>query len=506
MTKALSLEEFIVKSNLRHNHKYDYSKTKYSNNRTLIIVTCPIHGDFEQLPSAHLKYSGCSFCKHNNKNYKLLNKFIKKANIVHNMEYDYNKVVYKDHKSKVIITCQKHGDFLQSPGNHLNGSRCTKCSKVGCPKNTEHFIIKAREKHGFKFDYSKVKYIDVHSKVIIICPKHGEFKQSPQKHYYHNGCKKCRVYIGHNNGYLTNEEFIVRARRVHGNKYNYDCSQYKDTNSKLSINCPAHGQFQQTPHSHLNGVGCLSCGGSLRKTIDEFIKKANIIHNNRYDYSKAIYKNLESKIVIICPIHGDFNQIAGNHLKSGCFKCYGTEKLTTEIFTQRAKNVHGDKYDYNKVDYQGLRKKVTITCKKHGDFIQSACNHLEGVGCPVCKESKGENKVAMTLNQLNAVYHRQVKFDTCKYKRLLLFDFVVKPFFGNKIKIIEYQGQQHYKPVNIYGNRTNGRGSNFEVTQIRDNIKREWCKNNKVDLLEIPYTEFDNIESIVTKFLMDESI
>lgn len=192
---------------------------------------------------------------------------------------------------------------------------------------TQAFIEKAQKVHGDKYDYSKVVYITGDQAVCIICPKHGEFWQKPRVHLRGRGCKQCWI-DGISTKLSSNtEEFIKKARKVHGDKYDYSKVDYKGTTTKVTIICPVHGEFEQTPNSHLNGNGCYQCGRDmsglkLRLTQDEFISRCNIIHNNKYDYSKTIFKGQVNPITITCPKHGDFIQNAGLHLRGcGCPKC-----------------------------------------------------------------------------------------------------------------------------------------------------------------------------------------
>ena len=123
--------------------------------------------------------------------------------------------------------------------------------------------------------------------------------------------------------YLTTEQFIEKAKQIHGNKYDYSKVEYVNNHTKVCIICPEHGEFWQTPNSHLNGNGCSSCKGLKKLTTKEFIERAKQVHGNKYDYSKTIYVNKRTKVCIICPIHGEFYQTPHNHVyqKQGCPEC-----------------------------------------------------------------------------------------------------------------------------------------------------------------------------------------
>ena len=249
-----------------------------------------------------------------------------------------------------------------------------------------------RKIHGNKYDYILVEFMKVSDKVKIICPTHGEFEQRTSDHLKGIGCKKCGIETTSNNKRLTTIEFVEKAKLVHGDKYDYSLVEYKDNKNKVKIICPFHGEFEQLPSNHLLNYGCKKCGDSSKKlNIYEFIEKAKVVHGNKYDYSLVDYKIHDYKVKIICLIHGNFLQTASMHLSgNGCPKCSGNYIPSTEEWIEKAKAVHGDKYDYSLVDYIGAHKKVKIICKEHGVFEQTAGNHLRGAGCLKCSnEYKG---------------------------------------------------------------------------------------------------------------------
>ena len=253
---------------------------------------------------------------------------------------------------------------------------------------TEEFIKKAREVHGDKYDYSKVEYVNSTTKVCIICPKHGEFLQKPAIHLQGKGCLKCgreRTAQFHSKSL---EQFLQDAKKAHGNKYDYSRVKFVNFQTRVSIICPVHGEFYQSPTAHLQGSGCPKCGNdrtALRMNNDSFIKKAKAVHGDRYDYSKVQYVHNKTEVCIICREHGEFWQKPKNHLSGyGCPICSGRKKMRTIDFIKRAKQVHGDKYDYSKTDYKGNSEKVCIICPEHGEFWQRADNHLKGFGCVQC--------------------------------------------------------------------------------------------------------------------------
>lgn len=186
----------------------------------------------------------------------------------------------------------------------------------------------------------------------------------------------------------TVEEYTAQAIEVHGHLYDYSRINYSNNNTSIEILCKEHGSFWQRPNDHLKGFGCSKCSGKNKKSTEQFIVAANKVHNNRYLYPNAIYTKALASITITCKVHGDFKQKANSHLMgNGCSKCVGLNLSNTEEFIKKASKVHKSKYTYNKVNYVNSKTKVIITCPIHGDFEQSPNDHLkENRGCSGCTE------------------------------------------------------------------------------------------------------------------------
>ena len=243
-------------------------------------------------------------------------KFIEKSLIIHDSFYSYDKTRYVKCIEKVIITCPIHGDFKQIPNNHLRGSGCLKCKCEKAKTKPTEFINKSREVHNDKYDYHKVNYIDSSTKVEITCKQHGEFKQAPKEHLYGQGCPIC----ANIRPTRTLTHFIEKAQKIHEDKYDYSLVDYINSVSKIEINCKIHGSFKQTPVSHLQGHGCVKCGAG--RTTEEFIQKSKEKHGETYDYTNTIYTHSDDKVSIICKKHGEFEQVAKKHSEGhGCKKC-----------------------------------------------------------------------------------------------------------------------------------------------------------------------------------------
>lgn len=368
----------------------------------------------------------------------------------------------------------------------------------GKSRTTEEFIDLAKSIHGYKYDYSKVYYTNQKSKITIICPIHGEFKQEARYHISNNkACKKCAIDLRRK---VNKENFIKKAKETYGNKYNYSLIDYKNNKSKVRIICPEHGIFEQTPNGHLVGE-CLKCGynkvanGQFSDT-EEFIQKSIVIHKYKYDYSKVNYKKSNSKIIIICPIHGEFNQKPNNHLQGkGCQKC-GFEAIAKskinnkEHFIKKSKETHGDRYDYSISNYKSAKTKLKIICPEHGEFMQTPNNHINGKGCPKCKRSLGEEKIAKILASKNVIFETEKTFNGCVNKNKLRFDF----YLSDYNICIEHNGIQHYKPIDYFGGQ-----ESFNYLINNDRIKKNFCKNNNIELIVVRYD--DDINQKLNKLL-----
>lgn len=196
--------------------------------------------------------------------------------------------------------------------------------------------------------------------------------------------------------------FLERAKEVHGDKYSYENMNYVRNKEKIDITCAMHGIFKQTPHDHVRGRGCPYCGGKKQGSTEDFITKAVALYGDKYDYSKTLYQRVQDKVEIGCRLHGSFFQRPDMHLLvEGCKICNNQTK-DRDHFISRARRVHGDLYDYTNTVYVNTTTKISITCRQHGDFIQSIKHHYEGKGCPVCvhRTSKPELEVISLIMDL----------------------------------------------------------------------------------------------------------
>lgn len=231
-----------------------------------------------------------------------------------------------------------------------------------------------------------------------------------------------------------------------------------------------------------------------KRTKEEFIILSKIVHGDKYDYTNVDYIGDKIKVKIICPLHGDFWQRPTNHIvsKQGCRKCNQKKPLTTEEFIEKAKTIHGDKYDYSLVDYKDAKTKIEIVCPVHGVFKQKINDHLYGNGCPICRESKGEKEIRLFLENNSIKYKPQYRFKDCRDKNPLPFDF----YLSDYNICLEYHGKQHYEFMSFF-HKTE---KTYHEQIKRDDIKKEYCYNNKIKLIII--SEFDDVIEILTNNLI----
>lgn len=301
----------------------------------------------------------------------------------------------------------------------------------------EEFIEKAKAKHGDKYDYSKVKYVDTKTPVTIICPIHGEFSVRPA-----NFLRSC-------NG------------SCHGCK-----------NEKLR--------------------------SDRQMGLEEFIKKSKSIHGSGYLYDNVVYVNNRTKVKLTCPNGHEIEQTPDNHFKYGCYKCAHTYQPTTEEFIKKAQKVHGDRYDYSTVKYTRSHDQIEIICKKHGPFKQTPTDHLSGKGCPLCKSSSMEERMRGFLLENNIKYQEQAKFPWLKNNETgkeLSFDF----YIPSTNTAIECQGIQHFMPLEFFGgekafNETSYRDKLKMDLAKQHSIKVLYYSDIKIDF---PYKVLTTLEDVL---------
>lgn len=309
---------------------------------------------------------------------------------------------------------------------------------------------------------------------------------------------------------MTTETFIKKALKLNPD-YDYSLSVYLEREVPLKIICPTHGIFEQKPSIHLGDHSrCPTCAkeiiaiknferGKLKadKCAQEFLNKAVSIHGDKYDYHLVEYIHSGSKVKIICPIHGIFEQAPNTHLNGhGCVYCQkeiaisnllsknkDKNKKSKEEFISKALKLHGNYYNYSQVDYRTAVQKVKILCPLHGSFEMRPDHHLLSGTCPECSStSAGEKYIKAYLEEMKIPFETQKTFPECKYIKVLRFDF----WIPSLNLLIEYDGTQHFKPIGYFGGE-----KAFKQLQIRDQIKNKFCSEKQIRLLRISYLNRD---------------
>ena len=238
------------------------------------------------------------------------------------------------------------------------------------------------------------------------------------------------------------QEFISEASQIHKGKYNYSKVQYKGSFYKIEIICPIHGIFTQVPNDHLNGNGCQKCGKlkwivSKTSNTEKFIQKSIKIHGNAYNYNLVKYTHNKQKVIIICPVHGEFRQKPADHIN-------------------------------------------------------------QKQGCPRCRISKGERTIIRFLNEKNILYEYNKSFDNCrnpKTNRKLQFDF----YLPSQNILIEFDGEQHFRPTQT--RKYSIPIQMVVSTQNRDKIKNDYASANGIQMVRIPYTKISKIPTILSSYV-----
>lgn len=308
-------------------------------------------------------------------------------------------------------------------------------------------------------------------------------------------------------GNMTQEEFIKRCKNKYGDDFDYSMIIYQSPSSRIKLKCNLCGSTFEMRANHFlyeKRKGCcpkckynlLRNKFSLKK--EAFIERSVKLYGHKYDYSKIEYVNMHSMVRIICKEHGEFSVTPMSHLdgkECPLCKCFVSSNMDRDmanaIFVKRSKNIHGNKYDYSQVEYVNAKTPVRIICKKHGLFLQAPTLHMNGCGCPLCKRSLGEERVELFLVKNSIQFERQYKVHNenlfCGNK-----NFYVDFYLEKYNIIIEYNGAQHYTKTGYFGGE-----KKLADTQERDMALRQYCKEHKIKLIEIPYTEYDNIETIL---------
>lgn len=371
---------------IQNDNKYDYSLVNYIDGRTPVKIICKEHGEFDQRPIDHKQGKGCRKCSGV---YQMTSDEYLSAVKKKYPNYDFSKTKYVNKKNKIIVIDEDGFEYLIDPYAFINGRDFGIKSLIDI---NSYLINRYKKVHGDKYSYEKVKYSGNQKNIIITCKEHGDFLQTPGAHQNGAGCPKCARNSKHDL-----ESIIEEIKPILGE--NIDYSKLIFNSSKDIRIFDENNLEHKVSLSNIKKHGKLTIENAINKT--SFFKfKANKIHNGKYDYSKLDYKDANTKIKVICKEHGIFEQLPSVHLRSNCPKCTSSF-MNTEYFIEKAIEFHGDKYDYSLVEYQKTDIKVKIICPTHGEFEQVPNSHLNGRGCPTCVRFTKSYKLNL-LNELSA--------------------------------------------------------------------------------------------------------
>ena len=410
--------------------------------------------------------------------------FIEKAIEIHGNKYDYSRTQVGEYKGgKVKIVCPKHGVFYQTIYHHIEGKGCKQCalekrSKDKINKSKALLEQKIQDIYGDKYKINYETFQGMNKKIEILCQQHGIFYKSLHHFLQGQECPKCSHINFLKKVSSTTDEFIQKAKNIHGNIYDYSKVNYVNNHTNITIICKIHGEYEQLPSNHLKGKGCPYCAGKYREPLKELIQRGNLIHNNKYDYSESVYNGWNKPLLIKCPIHGAFAQTPYHHInrKQGCAYCSKVAKKTLQDFIKEANEKHNKYYDYTLVSYNGANTKIDIVCPKHGVFSQTPHCHLSGQGCPKCKMSHLECNIQNALDRNNIEYEHNTFL---KELNGLQLDF----YIPNLRLAIECQGEQHFMPKTFGGMAKDKAKNEFLAQNKRDKEKLLLCKKHGITLL-----------------------
>ena len=272
-----SQSQVIAQFRSVHGDRYNYSRVIYKGTGIKVEIVCPVHGVFSQTPYMHLDGQGCPKCATDSRRLST-ETVIDRFKSVHGNRYDYSKVQFVDSRTKVTITCKKHGDFSQTVHNHIYGYGCRKCGggQGEFRISTDKFVERLIARHGNFYDYSRVIYAGAQTNVTIGCPEHGDFQRTPSSLLSKSAsypCHKCHLAKRGSPLKGTRNPKIKNARRkileefecAHGGRYDYSKVDYRGVKHKVVIGCEKHGDFLQSPDGHKRGAGCPHCARDLQK-------------------------------------------------------------------------------------------------------------------------------------------------------------------------------------------------------------------------------------------------
>lgn len=505
MPRKLTKEEFINREPDLLSGEYEFvgdyitadTKTLFKHN------TCEY--EWMATPNSFRRGKGCPQCTRNTKLTK--EEFCEREKDIQSGEYEFIGEYVGSHNKALFKHNACGYEWMIAPSCFYRGTRCPKCAfkRVASKKtlSKEEFIT--REPDLLSGEYELISdYINTRTKVLF---KHNvcgyEWETLPG--VFHTGCR-CPRCAGCER--YTKESFCTREKDIVSGEYEF-IGKYIGIDSKTLFKHTRCGYtWEVAPSNFHRGTRCPKCAIQIISfTKREFCERESDISSGEYAMLGE-YKNGCTKTLFRHNKCGYewMAQPRSFHDGNRCPKCATVirgkkRKLTKEEFVEREDDIQSGEYEIS-------GKYINITTKTL--FKHTSCGHEwkispdnfhHGRRCPKCSESKGEKKISKVLEEINISFESQKRFNSCKYKKPLPFDFYVNNSF-----LVEFDGEQHFKPADFSGRGAEWADKSFKSGQLRDNIKTKWAKDNGIPLVRIPYTEFDNIEQIIKESIEKYSI
>lgn len=404
---------------------------------------------------------------------------------------------YINANTPTLHRCLRHDTFWSTtPSRALQGVGCDECRKERFRKSRckshDQYVS---EVHQINPDIEVIdEYVDATTAINHYCKRHHLlWKCSPDNILHGHGCMECgKEKIG-DKARKTHEQYV---REVATKNQNIEVlGDYIDADTPILHRCKIDGyMWSPRPANILHGKGCPMCAGNLQLTNEEYIERLKAINPNIQSLEE--YINANTQILHRCLLDGyTWKTMPYCTLQGyGCPKCAGNIRKTHEEYVTELAMRNPDVEVIEK--YVNAKTPILHRCKIDGyEWKTTPSYAFLSRGCPQCQESNGEMVVRHWLTEHNITYVYQKKFAECKHKKELPFDFYLPDYNI----LIEYDGQQHFEPIDFAGKGDGWAMAQFRIVQCRDNIKNQYCKNNNIPLLRIPY--FKNIEEELEKFL-----
>ena len=380
---------------------------------------------------------------------------------------------YQGAHIKIKHKCSKCGSvYEQSPSKHLiKGHKCLLCDYK---KKHDMYLQECKQKG---LDLPIEEYKGTNTKIKHICKNNHIYMQAPHEHLQGQGCPTCR-----GNKRKTTKEYIDECKRL---GIDLPIDKYINSYTRIKHRCSKCGNvYEQKPNNHLCGNGCPICSGNKKKTPKKYKEECKRLG---YDIPIDNYINNATKIYHKCKQGHVYKQTPNTHLQGkGCPICNDLKK-TTQEYIEECKELE---IDLPLGDYINAKVKIYHKCKQGHVYKQTPSDHLQGYGCPICNQPKGEKFIQKYLDNHNVIYESQKRFNGLKDKTYLSYDF----YLPKQKVLIEYQGKQHFIPMDFFGGE-----EKLQIQQYHDKLKRDYALNKGYTLLEPTY-KLDTQEK-VNKYL-----